>query len=116
MVSLVKDRNYMNSAYKTFVEQISKKIDSKRVYTDILRRFAYGTDASFYRFVPQVVVRAANEAEVREILALATSLNLPVTFRAAGTSLSGQASTDSILVQAGKDWEKTTDRCGRYAS
>ena len=98
----------MNSvAYKTFVEQISKKIDPKRVYTDILRRFAYGTDASFYRFVPQVVVRAASEAEVREILALATSLNLPVTFRAAGTSLSGQASTDSILVQAGKDWEKT---------
>ena len=51
----------MNSvAYKTFVEQISKKIDPKRVYTDILRRFAYGTDASFYRFVPQVVVRAAS--------------------------------------------------------
>ena len=31
---------------------------------------------------------------------------LPVTFRAAGTSLSGQAISDSILIVAGKHWEQ----------
>jgi D-lactate dehydrogenase len=31
---------------------------------------------------------------------------LPFTFRAAGTSLSGQSCTDSVLIVAGKHWEK----------
>lgn len=53
------------------------------------------------RFVPKVVVRALNEKEVRDVIAVANRYGLPVTFRAAGTSLSGQASTDSILVLAG---------------
>jgi len=35
-------------------------------------------------------------------------LNVPVTFRAAGTSLSGQAISDSVLIVAGKHWEKYT--------
>ena len=42
-----------------------------RVYTDFLRRFAYGTDASCYRYVPRVVIRAFDEAEIREIYSLA---------------------------------------------
>ena len=37
---------------------------------------------------------------------LASRHGLPVTFRAAGTSLSGQAISDSILIVAGKNWEK----------
>jgi len=92
--------------YPVFVSQLKKVVDPKRIYTDTLRRFTWGTDAGFYRLVPQVVVRAENQREVSEILRLASSLNLPVTFRAAGTSLSGQAISDSILVVAGKFWEK----------
>lgn len=55
------------------------------IFTDPLRTFAYGTDASFYRFVPKVVVRALNEKEVRDVIAVANRYGLPVTFRAAGT-------------------------------
>ena len=77
-----------------------------RIYTDPLRCFAWGTDASFYRKVPQVVVRSASEEEISAILKAASGLSLPVTFRAAGTSLSGQGVSDSILVVAGKNWEK----------
>lgn len=40
-----------------------------------------------------------NEAEVQRILAIANSMRVPVTFRAAGTSLAGQAITDSILLK-----------------
>ena len=92
--------------YKEFVKRIAKFIASERIYTDELRRFAWGTDAGFYRLTPQVVVRAKDEVEVSKLLALASELHLPVTFRAAGTSLSGQAISDSILVVAGKHWER----------
>lgn len=52
-----------------------------------------------------MVVRAKNRAEVSAILAAATRNDIPVTFRAAGTSLSGQSVTDYVLVVAGKNWE-----------
>lgn len=40
-----------------------------------------------------------SEEEVRKILPLALKHQVPVTFRAAGTSLSGQALTDSVLLK-----------------
>lgn len=92
-------------AYKNFVKTIKHKVDAKRIYTDPLLTLAWGTDAGFYRLLPKVVVRAANEDEVAFILQKASEASLPVTFRAAGTSLSGQAISDSILVVAGKNWE-----------
>jgi hypothetical protein len=45
------------------------------------------------------VVKVNNELEMKEILQLARKHQTPVTFRAAGTSLSGQAITDSILLK-----------------
>ena len=47
--------------YKEFVERIKEFVAEDRVYTDELRRFAWGTDAGFYRLTPQVVVRAKDE-------------------------------------------------------
>ncbi|HET7752622.1 MAG TPA: FAD-binding and (Fe-S)-binding domain-containing protein [Anaeromyxobacteraceae bacterium] len=65
---------------------------------DPLRMLAYGTDASFYRLLPKLVVRARTADEIAQVLAGAARHEVPVTFRAAGTSLSGQAVTDSVLV------------------
>ncbi|MFY9094990.1 FAD-binding oxidoreductase, partial [Aliarcobacter butzleri] len=59
---------------------------------------AYGTDASFYRLIPKIVIKTDNSKEVQDIIELANSMNLSITFRAGGTSLSGQAISDSILV------------------
>ena len=64
-----------------------------------MRTFAYGTDASFYRLNPKQVVRVHSEEEIARILPIAQRLQVPVTFRAAGTSLSGQALTDSVLLK-----------------
>ncbi|ARJ68011.1 4Fe-4S ferredoxin [Magnetospirillum sp. ME-1] len=75
-----------------------------RLITDPLRRLAYGTDASFYRLVPQVVAEVRDEDEVRGLLAACRRHNAPVTFRAAGTSLSGQAVSDSVLMILGTGW------------
>ena len=69
-------------------------------------RFAYGTDASFYRLVPEVVLQLKNIEEVIFTLKHCYDLNIPVTFRAAGTSLSGQAISDSVLIMLTTDWNK----------
>ena len=96
----------MDSKTEAFLKGLRGFLPGKQIYTDLLRRFAWGTDGSFYRLTPQVVVRAANEKEVSRILALASRHCVPVTFRAAGTSLSGQSVSDSVLLVAGKDWEE----------
>ena len=95
----------MTEQYRKFVRIASRFIPRDRIYTDALRRLAWGTDAGFYRLIPQVVVRSVDEREISRLLRLAGGLHLPVTFRAAGTSLSGQTVSDSILIVAGKHWE-----------
>ncbi len=96
----------MDTQYRAFLDEISRFVEKKRIYTDDLRLLAWGTDAGFYRLTPQIVIRSAYEAEVSQLLSVASRHRLPVTFRAAGTSLSGQSITDSILIVAGKNWEK----------
>ena len=95
----------MELSYKQYIDDIKNVIAQERIYTDDLRCLAWGTDAGFYRKIPQIVIRSKNEEEVSHLLAMASKHKLPVTFRAAGTSLSGQAISDSILIVAGKHWE-----------
>ncbi len=92
--------------YAIFCKKISTSIAVENIITDSLRTVTYGTDASFYRLIPKIVVNVETEKEVQLILREAYKLRLPVTFRAAGTSLSGQAITDSILVRLGQGWKK----------
>ena len=92
--------------YQAFYRQIKKSIPLDRLITDPLRTLTFGTDASFYRLIPKIVINVENEQEVQRILREAGKLALPVTFRAAGTSLSGQAITDSILVRLGPGWNR----------
>ena len=91
--------------YNDFVRALEPVIPPERVYTDTLRCLAYGTDGGFYRLQPQVVVRVQSEEEMQHCLRRAHELRLPVTFRAAGTSLSGQSVSDSILLMANEGWE-----------
>ena len=95
----------MDENHKTYLKRIAEFIPKERIYTDDLHCLAWGTDAGFYRNIPQIVVRSKNEQEVAQLLAIANEMQLSVTFRAAGTSLSGQTNTDSILIVAGKNWE-----------
>ena len=69
-------------------------------------RLAWGTDAGFYRLVPEEVLMPGDEGEIISVLARARKEGKRITFRAAGTSLSGQAITDSLLVVCGKKWER----------
>lgn len=67
-----------------------------------LDRLALAHDASHYLLVPQAVVTPENPAEVGRIMAQAASAKLPLVFRSGGTSLSGQAVTDGLLVDVRK--------------
>ena len=84
------------------IHALKAALPDRQVVTDDLRRLAYGTDASFYRLIPQVVAVIENEDEARTVLAAARQHRTPVTFRAAGTSLSGQALSDGVLALIGE--------------
>ncbi len=77
-----------------------------RVMTDPLMTYAYSGDASQYRLVPAAVVIVNSEDEVRAVIAAARAERLPLTFRAAGTSLSGQAITTGVLAVLGDGFKK----------
>jgi D-lactate dehydrogenase len=83
-------------------DALSRILPAKQVITDSLRRLAYGTDASFYRLTPEVVAVVESEEEVQALLQVTRLQGRAVTFRAAGTSLSGQAVTDSVLALIGE--------------
>ncbi|MWJ29467.1 FAD-binding protein [Halomonas sp. ZH2S] len=91
-------------AWQALKAVLLETMPAERLIDDPLRTLAYGTDASFYRLIPQLVVRAETEQELQRVLAECRVRRLPVTFRAAGTSLSGQAVTDSVLIQLGQGW------------
>jgi len=94
-------QRHEDGRYAKFVARLQAEgiVPDKSVISDPVRTFAYGTDASFYRLNPKYVIKVANEEQVARILPIARELKVPVTFRAAGTSLSGQAITDSVLLK-----------------
>ena len=95
-----------STKYKAILAEFKKILPEDRIYTDELRTLGWGTDASFYRLVPKIVVRAKDELELSRVVAACDELKVPFTFRAACTSLSGQSVSDSVLIVAGKYWEK----------
>ena len=90
------------------LEKFKQLIDlpKQRVLEDPLELLAHGTDASFYRLIPQLVVKAENEQQIIRLMNAARECGLSLTFRTAGTSLSGQAVSDSVLVKLGHDWKE----------
>ncbi|TFZ16091.1 4Fe-4S ferredoxin [Stutzerimonas stutzeri] len=95
-----------------FLAEVERLIPAERRFDDPLSTLAFGTDASFYRLIPKLVVRVESEAEVIALLKLAHAEDVPVTFRAAGTSLSGQAISDSVLIVLGDNWNGREIRNG----
>ena len=92
--------------YDALYRRLAVYIAPDRLITDPLRLLTWGSDASFYRLVPKLVVVVDDEHEVVRLLGDCVALGTPVTFRAAGTSLSGQAISDSVLVMLGDGWRR----------
>jgi D-lactate dehydrogenase len=69
--------------------------------SDLVR---YASDASPYRYLPQVVVLARTADDVCSILAYCARTGRHATFRAGGTSLNGQSQSDDILIDVRRHW------------
>lgn len=61
-------------------------------------RLAMAHDASHYLLIPRAVVTPTSAEQVARLLRGAAGHGVPLTFRSGGTSLSGQAGTDQVLV------------------
>ncbi|MCG9705604.1 FAD-binding and (Fe-S)-binding domain-containing protein [Photobacterium damselae] len=94
----------MDASYQELLESLNQHIESTRIITDPTLTFAYGTDASFYRLIPKIVLQLDSLDEVIFTVKQCYRLHIPVTFRAAGTSLSGQAISDSVLITLTTNW------------
>lgn len=71
---------------------------SDAVTTRAFDRVASAVDASHYLLTPDAVVVPTDIAEIVQLFRYASASGRALTFRSGGTSLSGQASTDNILV------------------
>ena len=81
-------------------------LGADRVLTRALDLIRYASDASPYRLIPQAVAVPRDVQDMASLLRCATELEVPVTFRAGGTSLNGQSQTDAILVDVRRHWRR----------
>ncbi|WP_407548656.1 FAD-binding and (Fe-S)-binding domain-containing protein [Streptomyces sp. Pv4-95] len=79
-------------------------LGAEKVLHTISDLVAYASDASPYRFVPQVVVLAEDVDDISAVFSYAHGKGRNVVFRAAGTSLNGQAQGEDILVDVRRHW------------
>lgn len=78
--------------------------DASQVKTRAIDVHANAHDASHFLLVPQAVVVAGNADEVGRLMRASATQGMPITFRSGGTSLSGQAVTDGVLVDVRRNF------------
>lgn len=89
---------------ETLRHDLTELLGADKVLWKISDLVRYASDASPYRFVPQVVVVAEDIDDVSAVLSYAHGKQREVVFRAAGTSLNGQAQGEDILVDVRRHW------------
>lgn len=72
--------------------------DDVEVTTRVLDRVAVAIDASHYLATPQALARPRTTAQVATAMAIAASAGWPLTMRAGGSSLSGQALSEGLTL------------------
>ena len=76
------------------------------IYSDIIHRTAYSTDASIYRILPQCVVMPQDENDVAAVTKYAKEHNIPIVARGGGTGVAGESLSDGIVFVMGKYMNK----------
>lgn len=81
-------------------------LPENRIKTRLIDLVAYASDAGFYYLRPKAVVQPISEIEIIALFRFSHEQQIPLTFRTGGTSLSGQAITDGILVDLSQYWNQ----------
>lgn len=88
--------------------EIGKLLESilpkERIRTRLIDLIAFAPDAGFYYLRPKAIVQPETEEEIRALFNFSHTHKIPLTFRTAGTSLSGQSISNGILVDLSKSW------------
>lgn len=79
---------------------------ASRIKTRAIDRAAYAPDASHFLLTPEAVIVAEDAAEVGRVLRAAGESGSRLTFRSGGTSLSGQAATDGLLIDVRRGFRR----------
>ncbi len=87
-------------------KELHKILPELRVKARLIDRYAYASDASHFYLLPKAVVQPNTIDEIKKIFEFSHRQKIHITFRAGGTSLSGQAVTDGILVDLSNYWRK----------
>jgi D-lactate dehydrogenase len=103
---MVSDAVQTDVAPSWLIEELTRIVPRERILDSPIDRIAFASDASFYRLIPKAVIFTESVAEVEALLAYSRRRNIPLTFRAAGTSLSGQAVSDGLLVEVARFWRQ----------
>ncbi len=85
-------------------EQLLHILPAERIRDRLIDRVSFASDAGFYYMVPRAIVQPVNEAEIIALFQFSQQHRIPLVFRTAGTSLSGQSVTDGLLVDLSQHW------------
>jgi D-lactate dehydrogenase len=86
------------------LRQLEAAFPPGRVLSRVSDLVRYAADASAYRMIPRAVIMAHDADDVAAVLRFCREHNHSLVFRAGGTSLSGQAQTDDLLVDVRRHW------------
>jgi D-lactate dehydrogenase len=84
--------------------KLQQILPAERIKSRLIDRYAFASDASHFYLVPKAIVMPINTSEIQQLFAFSRKNNVNLTFRAGGTSLSGQSVTDGILVDLSRHW------------
>ena len=85
--------------------KVTDYLNKSKILDREIDRLTFARDASIYRILPEFAVRPKNENDVQQLFKYARRSNKSVTFRAGGTSLSGQTVTEGIIAEIAYDWQ-----------
>lgn len=94
------------------LDSIYKVLPKERIKDRLIDRYAYASDASHFYLIPQAIVQPICVEEIQKLFAFSHEHNIHLTFRAGGTSLSGQGVTDGILVDLSNYWRRVIPENG----
>jgi D-lactate dehydrogenase len=83
---------------------LERLLGPESVLTRAVDLVRYASDASPYRMLPQAIVLPRGIDDVQTVLSYCRTAQVPVCFRGAGTSLSGQAQTNGVLIDVRRHW------------
>lgn len=87
---------------------LAEILPTERIKTRLIDRYAFASNASHFFIVPEAVVQPLSIGEIQALFTYSQKHKIPLAFRAAGTSLSGQAATKGILIDLSRFWRTVT--------